>query len=66
MPIFEFNCDQCGNDFERLVFASENEPVKCPKCGSEKTHKVLSVFSSSGPERSSGASCGPSPSRGFS
>ncbi|MBI4964359.1 MAG: zinc ribbon domain-containing protein [Desulfomonile tiedjei] len=66
MPIFEFKCDHCGNDFEKLVFASEDQAVKCPKCGSEKTHKILSVFSSSGSERCSGASCGPRPASGHS
>lgn len=59
MPIFEFKCESCGKEFERLVFASDTDPVPCPICGSEKTRKVLSVFSSNAVERQASAgSCG--------
>lgn len=41
MPIFEYTCKKCKNQFEELVFG-EGEPVPCPKCGSEKTQKLMS------------------------
>lgn len=41
MPIFEYRCDQCGNGFEELVFASTK--VACPKCHTSRVTKQLSV-----------------------
>ena len=40
MPIYEFNCPKCKTVFEELVFGQDAPP--CPKCGSEKTEKLLS------------------------
>jgi putative FmdB family regulatory protein len=40
MPIFEYNCKECGNQFESLVFG--NEVPKCPKCQSNKIGKLMS------------------------
>lgn len=51
MPIFEFKCDGCGKEFERLVFSSGKDPVACPDCSSTKTRKLLSVFASSGTDK---------------
>ncbi|MDD9303589.1 MAG: hypothetical protein HUK40_15105 [Desulfobacter sp.] len=31
MPIFEYQCDACKNEFERLVFANDKSKIKCPK-----------------------------------
>ncbi len=47
MPIYEFDCQNCGEPFEELVFsaASINE-VTCPSCGSPKIRKKLSAFTS--------------------
>jgi putative FmdB family regulatory protein len=64
MPIFEFKCDKCGKEFERLVYSSEDEKVECPGCGSTETTKEFSVFSCSNIEKSLGASCGSSSSGG--
>ncbi|MGC8605812.1 MAG: FmdB family zinc ribbon protein [Desulfomonilaceae bacterium] len=67
MPIFEFVCENCGKQFERIFFISEcDESVKCPSCGSERTTKSLSVFSRSGIEKGLSAACGSSRSKGFS
>ena len=45
MPIYEYQCLECGEKFEKLV-RSTNSPVKieCPKCGGRKVEKLLSVF----------------------
>jgi len=67
MPIYEFKCKECGNEFEYLCFSSNDEKeAKCPKCGAHKTERLLSCFSSvsSGGELASASSC--SPSGGFS
>lgn len=43
MPIFEYECAQCHEKFEMLVFRSD-EQVTCPNCGSDGVQKVMSVF----------------------
>jgi len=60
MPIFEYLCNKCGNDFEELVFGKAPR-VSCPSCGNKKVQRAMSVFASSsgGSFRpSSGSSCG--------
>ncbi|HEY9074784.1 MAG TPA: zinc ribbon domain-containing protein [Desulfobaccales bacterium] len=42
MPIFEFHCNACHQDFEKLVFGSDPE-VECPHCGQKKTEKLMSA-----------------------
>ena len=42
MPIYEYNCQDCGNAFEALV-RSDTVP-QCPKCASTGLEKRLSVF----------------------
>lgn len=41
MPLFEYRCDACENDFELLVRA--NEKPHCPECGTERIEKLLST-----------------------
>ena len=42
MPIYEYECCNCCECFERLVFRSD-EAVSCPKCESSNVHKMMSV-----------------------
>ncbi len=42
MPIYEYHCDECGTDFERLV-NKRDEAVAC-ECGSGKVSRRWSVF----------------------
>jgi putative FmdB family regulatory protein len=45
MPIFEFVCTQCGENFEELVrSASSTSEVICPKCQSQQVKKKISTF----------------------
>lgn len=45
MPIYEFECDQCHQEFEELVLrASDAEKMTCPTCHSERVHKKISLF----------------------
>ncbi len=47
MPIYEFQCQECGNPFEELVFSSSAiSELSCPNCGSEDIRKKLSTFAS--------------------
>lgn len=43
MPMYEFVCEGCQNQFEELVF-SQDEQVPCPKCGSSHVSRILSAF----------------------
>ena len=40
MPIYEFECEDCGARFEELVAAGKI--VACSACGSERTRRLLS------------------------
>ncbi len=66
MPIFEFKCEACGREFERVVFGSDEQSAPCPECGSDNTKKQLSVFSCTGMTDGGIGSCGPAPTGGFS
>jgi len=44
MPIFEYICHDCGQEFEELVSSTE-ESIPCPHCNSEKTEKLMSACS---------------------
>jgi putative FmdB family regulatory protein len=43
MPYYEYRCNKCGEDFEKMLRFSEsdNNPI-CPKCESADTHKKIS------------------------
>ncbi len=56
MPIYEFQCKKCGKDFEDLV-ARRGDKSPCPKCGSKKVERKVSVPA---PHVSKGASGFPS------
>jgi putative FmdB family regulatory protein len=43
MPIYEYRCSSCGNEFETLVRGSSPAP-DCPKCHGTKLQKKLSSF----------------------
>ncbi|MBN1656499.1 MAG: zinc ribbon domain-containing protein [Deltaproteobacteria bacterium] len=57
MPIFEFECKKCGKTFETLMGSNEKEKPPCPDCGSKKTKRMLSAFSSGSSNHNT--SCGP-------
>ena len=45
MPIYEYECLECGEKFElRRAMADSDSEVKCPKCGGEHPRKVFSAF----------------------
>ncbi|MGZ3613432.1 MAG: FmdB family zinc ribbon protein [Thermodesulfobacteriota bacterium] len=43
MPIYEYQCGQCQNEFEKLVL-NTSEKISCPKCKSKKVRRVMSAF----------------------
>ena len=46
MPIYEYRCRGCENEFEKLVIRS-SQTIVCPHCEGEEIERVLSVFSHS-------------------
>lgn len=42
MPIFEYRCRTCGNEFEALVLPT-TPPPSCPQCQSADLEKQLSI-----------------------
>jgi len=64
MPLFEFDCSQCGTTFEKLVRRADAiSEVSCPACGSSKVDEKISAFASisrgSNTASSSSSSCAP-------
>ncbi|HEY2108479.1 MAG TPA: FmdB family zinc ribbon protein [Candidatus Acidoferrales bacterium] len=43
MPIYEYVCDDCGANYERIVL-NQKQRITCPKCESAKHTIKLSVF----------------------
>lgn len=42
MPIYEYKCNKCKNEFECLVFRSD-ETVCCPKCNDDCVDRLMSA-----------------------
>jgi len=55
MPLYEYECNRCGNRFEILVFG-KTRPV-CPNCQSEDLAKSVSTFATASGGGSKGESC---------
>ncbi len=41
MPIYEYTCQDCGLDFERLILGGKTP--SCPGCDSEKLERRMSL-----------------------
>jgi putative FmdB family regulatory protein len=45
MPIYEYECADCGNRFEMIrLMKDADAPIVCQVCMSEHTSRQLSVF----------------------
>lgn len=71
MPMYDYHCKNCDEVFEELILSSTtpDEEIECPKCGQNKSERLLSApmistgGSSNGVSTSSSSGCGHS---GFS
>jgi putative FmdB family regulatory protein len=61
MPIYEYVCEDCQTEFEKIVINKQQE-ITCPKCAGTKNKIQLSVFATANGSGSS--SKGPSFSGG--
>jgi putative FmdB family regulatory protein len=43
MPLFEYQCQECGHRFEALVLGCR-QPDRCPRCDAPKVEKQFSTF----------------------
>lgn len=45
MPIYEYQCSDCEEEFEIMCSMSErDESPECPKCGGTSTERQMSSF----------------------
>jgi putative FmdB family regulatory protein len=45
MPIYEYQCNQCGQKFEvRQAIGEGSSGLMCPKCHAQKPKRLLSSF----------------------
>ena len=58
MPIYEYCCQECSNEFEALVIGSEK--ASCPACNSRDLRRKMSTFAhkGSGSDSRTGGSSG--------
>ncbi|MDW8292341.1 MAG: zinc ribbon domain-containing protein [Anaerolineae bacterium] len=68
MALYEYRCRGCGATFERLVRAAqERSRPRCPHCGTRRTQRLPSRFSSrisNGTSRASTISLAPTSTSG--
>ena len=43
MPIYAFECADCGHQFDRLQKLSDPDPTVCPECGLEHVRRQLTA-----------------------
>jgi putative FmdB family regulatory protein len=43
MPLYEYKCTGCGNQFELLILKA-SQSVACPECSSDAVERMLSMF----------------------
>lgn len=48
MPLYEYDCTACGERFDRLTTTDSADSAACPKCGSVKVKRLLSVIAGLG------------------
>lgn len=49
MPLYEYRCNDCGKEFEKMVrFSETGQNPACPSCEGQDTRKMISSFASLG------------------
>jgi len=43
MPIYEYQCQECGYEFEKIQKISDARLTKCPKCEQDTLKKLMSA-----------------------
>jgi putative FmdB family regulatory protein len=55
MPIYEYECPECGEPFEKRVPMAEADKTTCPACGSPNPKRKLSKIVVKGQQVASSA-----------
>lgn len=65
MPIYEYHCESCGQDFSRLrKMGAGEEETTCSHCGSSEVRKKISACAISGSSAGGAHAAGPACSIG--
>ena len=43
MPLYEYECEECGFKFEQLQKMTDEALVECPKCAKKSLRKLISA-----------------------
>ncbi len=43
MPIYAFQCAECGHSFDRLQKMSDPDPEACPSCGAQQVKRQVTA-----------------------
>ena len=64
MPLYEYTCSNCGENFDKIVrFSEADQMPDCPACGEKETRKKISAGALiGGSSRSSSSASRPSSS----
>lgn len=44
MPLFDFECRECGHKFDLIISNADKDKAKCPQCGAANIKQLLSTF----------------------
>lgn len=55
MPLFDYRCRKCGNEFEALVRPQDTAPPSCPACHETDLDRQLPTFAVSSAEKTQAA-----------
>ncbi|GBD29113.1 hypothetical protein HRbin32_00198 [bacterium HR32] len=58
MPLYEYVCRDCGQQFERLSTYAEADSVACERCGSPQVRRLVSLVAAPRPVQGGGGCCG--------
>ena len=45
MPTYEYECSECGHEFEVLQSMTDKKLKKCPECGKSKLNRLIGTGS---------------------
>lgn len=59
MPIYEFKCNLCGHEFDKLTKINDNlAEIVCPQCGGQDAKKRISLCGCTQKGGQASSSCG--------
>ncbi len=64
MPLYDYDCPDCEQTFEKRVSMTDADNVRCPHCGSPHTRRKISRISVKGSSTSAGSSVASVPASG--